>query len=748
MNAPNTTEHAVPAPEQVRVAVARGRWPRAATVVTAAALVLAALFAPPFRTEGHLSGLACLPLAAAAAVVVIGFALGTTWLRAARWFALSILGQAVALQYVNAGNLVGHQHYPTLSYDSIAAHGAELAFFLLQAVIVVAALRSRLTNWPGVVQRLGAVRVALASGAFILTSTALSRSVGVYAGELLVASLLQALNLATVALAVASLPPAALARLREFFRRLLGDARDMAEPGGVDRFALLASLWVLVACAALAWFSYQRHPHVPDEIVYVMHGRYFARGLLALPLPPVPAAFDLDLMTFEATRWYSPVPPGWPAALAVGAFFGADWLVNPVLNALNVLLAYLLVREFYDRRTARLALLLLCASPWFVFMGINFMTHTFTLTCALAAAVAVARMRRGPWLWWVPVAAVPIGILGMIRPLEGLTVAMLIGFWALGPWPWTGTALARVSALALASIAVSAITLPYNNALAGDPLTFPLMAYTDSIYGVGVNALGFGANRGIGWPGLDPFPGHGAIDVLVNANLNLHSINIELLGWSIGSWLPIIVLLTWGKLSRADWHMVTALAAIVGVHSFYWFSGGPDFGARYWYLVIFPCIALTARAALVAVDGFSGAEPAQREANRVRVLAGVLALCVSAVICFVPWRAIDKYYHYRNMRPDMRRLAREHDFGRSIVLIRGRRHPDYASAAFYNPLDLKAAVPIYIWDRDPNVTRAALLEYSDRDAWIVDGPTVTGGGYRIVQGPVPVRELIARYPPP
>ena len=41
--------------------------------------------------------------------------------------------------------------------------------------------------------------------------------------------------------------------------------------------------------------------------------------------------------------------------------------------------------------------------------------------------------------------------------------------------------------------------------------------------------------------------------------------------------------------------MLAVIAVIVGLHCFYWFSGGPDFGARYWYLVLIPCIVLAVR---------------------------------------------------------------------------------------------------------------------------------------------------------
>jgi len=704
-------------------------------------LLLLAVLHPAFRhPEGHLSGRFVLPLAAAVALAGIGFSTGTQVAAAARWLALCLLGQAAALQLMRAGMMVGYQHYERIS-ELASRDVFALLLIVAQSVIVLNAARVRLGAWLNTVSTLlGPWRSAFLAVAFVLTSATLSKAVSDYVGELLLASFIQLINLAAIILAMEALPQSAAQRLRQRFDALLGPA-DVSG-GGVDRFALIAAAWIFAACGFLAYVIYQNHPHVPDEVVYLYHARYFAKGMLSMPLPPVPAAFDLDLMTYEPTRWYSPVPPGWPAVLALGVRLGAPWLVNPALSALGVVLTYVLLREIYDRRLARLAVLLLCASPWFVFMGMNFMTHALSLFCALGGAIAVARLRRDRSLLWAVPGGVAIGIMAMIRPLEGLTVAVLLGFWALGGFPWRARRLAAVSTLALVSIATGALTLPYNAQLAGDPFTFPLMAYTDSVYGPGTNALGFGANRGLGWPGLDPFPGHGPIDVLVNGNMNSYSVNVELLGWSIGSVLPLLlVLLLRGRLQRADRWMLISVAAVIGVHSFYWFSGGPDFGARYWYLIIIPCIALVARGLVKLGDGL--AQTSARSDAPTRVLSGALALAFIALITFFPWRAVDKYYHYRNMRPDVRRIAREHHLGRSLILVRGKRHPDYASAASYNPLDLHAPVPIYVWDCDPQITRQALEAFRDRDVWIVDGPTRTGRGFRIVAGPIAAQDLLS-----
>lgn len=703
------------------------------------ALLAMAVLHPAFRhPEGHLSGRFVLPLAAGVGAVVLGFAAGTAWMVAARWIALGLIGQAAALQMMRAGMMIGYQHYTPLAgwldRDLLA-----VLVLVLQTVVVLAALLPQLRSWTQtIIRSFGVWRLIVISGVFVLTSATLSKEINNYLAELGFASALQLVNLATVALAMLSIPEQAVSGLR---RRLNGWLTVGAESGGgIDRFALFAASWVFAACGFLAYFVYQNHPHVPDEVVYLYHARYFAQGMLSMPLPPVPEAFNLDLMTYETARWYSPVPPGWPAVLSIGVWLGAPWLINPALNALAVLLAYVLLRDIYNRRFARFALLLLCSSPWFVFMGMNFMTHALSLVCTLAAAIAVARLRKHRSLGWAIPGGIAIGFMAMIRPLEGLTVAVLLGLWSLGAFPWRARNLGAATALALVSMATGALTLPYNQHLAGDPTTFPLMAYTDSIYGAGTNGLGFGANRGLGWPGLDPFPGHGVIDVLVNGNLNAYMVNIDLLGWSVGSMLALLLLLLPTRLQPADRWMLIATAAVIGVHSFYWFSGGPDFGARYWYLIIIPVIALAARGVFTLADQLRTRTSRDSET---RVLAGALVLMAATLITFLPWRAVDKYYHYRNMRPDVRELAADRDFGRSVVLVRGKRHPDYASAGIYNPLDMQSYAPVYIWDREPAITRRALEAFRDRNVWILDGPTRTGRGFRVVAGPIKAEDLLS-----
>jgi 4-amino-4-deoxy-L-arabinose transferase-like glycosyltransferase len=451
-----------------------------------------------------------------------------------------------------------------------------------------------------------------------------------------------------------------------------------------------------------------------------------------MPLPPVPAGFNLDLMHYEPTRWYSPVPPGWPMVLAIGAWVGVPWLVNPVLGGTAVVLTYLVLGRVTGAREARLATLLLAASPWFLFMSMNFMTHMVTLVFALAAALGVAIARQnGSWVSTL-LAGFAVGATALVRPLEGLITALLLGFWSLAA-RGRRFRLAPSAALVAGTVATGLLDRPYNALLTGSSGTFPIMAYIDKYYPPGSNDLGFGPNRGLGWGGLDPFPGHGAVDVVVNAALNTAQWNAELLGWPVGGLLLVTLMFTFGRghRGRADWWLMTAIGAVIVAHSFYWFSGGPDFGARYWFLIIVPCCALVARG-LGLLDATDAADVRSRVAARTIALL----LIPAVLLVYVPWRSVGKYRHYRGMRSDVRQLARQHGFGRSLVLVRGERHPDYASAAIYNPLDLRADAPIYAWDASAEIRADLLSAYADRTVWILDGPTVSGDGFRIAAGPL------------
>jgi hypothetical protein len=195
------------------------------------------------------------------------------------------------------------------------------------------------------------------------------------------------------------------------------------------------------------------------------------------------------------------------------------------------------------------------------------------------------------------------------------------------------------------------------------------------------------------------------------------------------------------KLIVADYLMIAVIVLNVAVYCLFWYHGGPDFGPRYWYLILVPCLVLTVRGIQFIQDSLSTTSLALA-----RVAATVLLLCLLTLANYLPWRVLDKYRHYLEMRPDIVQLAHQYNFGPSLVLIRGNEHPDYESAWTYNPLDPQAHETIYAYDRDP-ATRSKLLKaYSDRMVWVVNGPTLTGTTYKVTMGPVPATDPALNRP--
>ena len=653
------------------------------------------------------------PLAAAGVLAVLSSLIALAFpavRRAAFWFAVASIGQGAALSMIIAGPATRYQHYAPLG-TLVREHPLLLGIVAAQAVLVAAAWLQRIRG--GALRGMPGWRVAAALCLSMATAATVSPALGRYLSELAFAATVQLLAVATVGLMALAWP---------------GTRVGPSVPAPDPRSRLDATTWAaagvaIVLAATLNVFSYERYPHVPDEVAYLHHAKYLAAGVLELPAPAVPPAFDVDLLEYEPTRWYSPVPPGWPFALAAGAWAGVPWLVNPVLAGLNVLLTRILLSHLYSWRIARASAILLALSPWFLFLGMSFMPHQLTLFCALVAAVGVATARdTGKW-WWGLIGGAGVGAVSLIRPLDGVIVGGLIAVWSIG----VGGARLKVPALAAVAagtLVVGAIALPYNRMLTGDPLTFPINAYVNKHYAPNANAYGFGPDRGMGWA-TDPNPGHTPLDGVINANLNTFGINTDLFGWVTGSLVFVAWLVCSAGWRRPDSVLMAVVIAFGLAYFPYYFSGGPDFGARYWFPAIVPLVALSAR----GIDAMS-------LATHGRAWIAVGALSVMSLAIYVPWRAVDKYHHYRGIRADVRTLAAQQGFGADLILVRGRRFPDYAAAFVENPVDLQGRAAVYAWDRDAETRAAVLQAYPDRRVWLVDGPSVTGGGFRIAAGPL------------
>lgn len=691
--------------------------------------------------QGALTGRFVLPLSAGFSLILLGLLSGTKWRTFAGWFSVLLIGEAAALQMIDAGRNIHFQHYRPFAI-LIQSNAAEVAIAASQTILVgfafskklrtvTAWVRSKVKWW----QFLGAMLF------LAFASTAVTPDAALYLSSIALGVWIQLMNLITVVLMVCSVPATCLKSFSRYIDSILDPPVTKASSWSrIDKFSVIAALFVVLLTGSLNVFVYQSFPHVPDEAQYLFQARYMAAGQLTVAAPHVPEAFSMYMVPYLDDRWFGIFSPGWPAMLAVGVRLEVDWLVNPVLSGIAILLAYLFFQRIFTLRNARIAVALLCCSPWFIFMGMSYMGHMFTLTAALAAALLVLNSVASKRTWLCLAAGSLIGVVSLIRPLDGAIVAVMLGITLLVRTPTWRQRIVSSAAMLTGTVAMASLVLPYDRAVTGSPMLMPLEAYYTKYFGPNVMALGFGPERGMGW-GLDAFPGHSPLEAMINSALNISLLQTELFGWGLGSLFVVAMFLASGSFRRRDAWAYLSTAWIAGVYGLFWYHGGPDFGARYWFLAIIPLTVLTVR----GIEWF-GERSAGNEGGRglieARVMLAVLSLCAVTLACYIPWRAADKYYHYLGIDPGIQMVIARSEIGRSLVIVRGNEHPDYQTMWALNPVNFEGDGPIYALDRSPAVRKRLLEAYRDRKVWIVDGPSITGGGYRVAAGPLSADELL------
>lgn len=672
------------------------------------------------------------PGATGAALLLLTAAWRSAWRASAALFGLAVVGQASMLQMIDAPRYAIYQHF--IPWHAVPeASPYPVVVLILQACICVFLV---VRAWPSLkrtafrILRPWQVIVLAAFLAFAIMVPTESASRA--AGELGFAAWMALVALANLALIARAAPADSMRRTAAWIQqRVTFDSRS--DHGRWDAaLPWLAAAWVVLLAGLASWFVFERVPHIDDSVSNLFQAKYLSAGHLYLPAPPDSASFHVAETIVDGPRWFGYGFPGWPAVLAIGAFFGLPWLVNPLLGGVAVLLTHRLIQSLYERGTANAAVALLCLSPWLIFTSGSFMGHPVSLVWGLTALVAVDRERQRHTGAWGVVAGAAIGALFLTRPIEALLVGGVAFVWMLG---WRSGERGRfrsAAAFAASAAGIGVLVFMYNAALTGDPMYAPQMMWTDRTWGPGVDRLGFGPSIGIPvWTNIDPLPGHGLADVVLNANKNFFMANFELFGWACGSLLLAGLFVLFLPKGRADWLMIALVGAVIMGHSAYWFSGGPDLGPRYWYQALIPLVALTVRGAQAVAQRVQTRD----SVGSLRIGIFVAAACVSAVVTVLPWRSATKHYRYRDVGGEVRQLAAEHQFDHALVFVRSRERDAYQSAFSLNPPTLADSATIYARDAGRARRQIVVEHFADRPVWVI-GRTGSEKRLRVLAGPL------------
>ncbi|OGO14683.1 MAG: hypothetical protein A2Y93_03335 [Chloroflexi bacterium RBG_13_68_17] len=405
-------------------------------------------------------------------------------------------------------------------------------------------------------------------------------------------------------------------------------------PRRLDLLALVLAMAATLASIAVGARVFERLPHLEDEIAFLWEAEVMAEGHIALPSPPQPRSFLVPFVVdYEGLR-FGKYPPGWPAALAIGARAGAPWLVNPLLAGLAAWLIYRLGARLVGRGVGLLAEALTILSPMFLMLSGSLMGHMLSLVLTAAfwlawldlfpAQPGTAPGRRTHSALIVSLAGLSLGLLALTRPLTAVGVALpavVHGAWLLGRG---GAARRRVLLIGALAVAVASLLLLWQAALTADPLRNPYVLWWD------YDRVGFGPGHG------HTASGHDLHWAWINTRHSLRAGMHDLFGWPFLSWIFLPAGLWALRRNRDGWLLFSVLPALVAVYALYWI-GSWLLGPRY-YVESLPGLAIVSAAGAAWLAGWIGAAARFARIRRRAVTAALLLLTAGNALFYLPIR--------------------------------------------------------------------------------------------------------------
>ena len=404
-----------------------------------------------------------------------------------------------------------------------------------------------------------------------------------------------------------------------------------------SRVGLAAGLLSLLAVGVSLWTSrniFETIPHLEDEFANLWQAEVMASGRMALPSPPEPESFLVPFVVdFESSR-FGKYPPGWPAALAIGAWFDVPYWVNPILAGIAVWLTYRLGSRLAGALAGALAALLTALSPMMLMLSGSLMPHMLSVVLTLAWMLAwfdlfapplSGAATRVPRWMLVLTAGLSMGLLVLTRPLTALAVAL----------PFTVHAVALIvrrasgapqhlAGVAFVAVAVAALLPAWQWALTGDPWLNPYALWWP------YDRIGFGLGIGV------LAEGHTLRQAWINTRLSLSAWQHDLFGWPYLSWvfLPFGM---WAVRRRSEaWLCLALFPALVLAYMAYW-VGSWLLGPRY-YVEAVPALAAISAAGIVWLGGRASRKVVGRRAGHMAVVAAILFLLTANAAIYLPIR--------------------------------------------------------------------------------------------------------------
>ncbi|MCE2399492.1 glycosyltransferase family 39 protein [Candidatus Poribacteria bacterium] len=455
----------------------------------------------------------------------------------------------------------------------------------------------------------------------------------------------------------------------------------------------------VLICSSISWHMFDGVPGFLDSCSYMFQARLFAHGMLSAPLPPETQFFEVG-NTILSDKWYTVYPPGYPAVLALGVLFRITWLVNPILAALTIVCIFLLAKELYGDNTAKLSVVLTCASSFFLFMSSEFASHTSTLFFITTAFLSFVRMtkKKRPLLSAM-VCGTALGIALLCRPYTTAWICAYLGIAAIVMRKHLSIRYILIGATPL--IAACLAFLAYNAATTGHPL---LLGY---IAAHGREHLpGFHQDPWMEKP-------HTIIQGMKYLIGNLNGLNYYLFEWPVPSLFFVVLYLAFGKKETWDWMLVGWLSSLFVGHIFYFFNTF-HLGPRFVYETLPAAILLTSKGIVTSTQLLAAWPKTPSYAHARSAICFILTgLFLFAILFNMPKTA--ETYHEYGEDVTIQKYLNEKNIEKALVFVKNSR-----AYWVHYPFNAPFAKPhIYAKDRE-NENRKLAEKFPDYRYFIAD----------------------------
>ena len=396
------------------------------------------------------------------------------------------------------------------------------------------------------------------------------------------------------------------------------------------KLLLLAAFFLsVIAIGLLSHYVLQDYYIIPtDENAYLFQAKTFAQGRLFAEPHPLSEFFEAVNIVTTPSKVFGKYPPGHALFLMWGVLIGYPRLIPLFISSLTLLVIFLLAKEAYDSKTAKVSVIFALLSPVYLFTSSTLLSQTTSLFLISLGCLFFIKTLKTERYYFPISSGACLGLAFNTRPLN--TIALSIPFAAYFFYlllKYKGNYWKKFVLFSLTLVIFLGMFLSYNHTLTGDAFLMPFQMWGNEHlvrdrYGLGTHGdYTHDFDKGF-----------------TNTRLNLRRLNEWLFGWPC-SILFICALFFFYPLNEWDYIFFSGFLLLVIAYLFWWWPG-EVLGSLYYYDSLAFLVVLSARGFLKMTECI---DVRKSDIDRAGIMIFTVMLFLFSLVNFFPAKIKETY---------------------------------------------------------------------------------------------------------